>query len=50
MEKVFFRSARRPSLLGMNVYRDVMPMVKVSLSWPEKLKSRKIFSACVFNV
>ena len=28
------------------MYRDVMSMVKISLSWPEKLKSRKICSAC----
>ena len=25
-------------------------MVKISLSWPEKLKSRKIFSACVLSL
>ena len=27
-----------------------MSMVKISLSWPEKLKSRKIFSACVLSL
>ena len=32
------------------MYRDVMSMVKISLSWPEKLKSRKIFSACVLSL
>ena len=37
-------------LLGMTVYRDVMSMVKISLSWPEKLKSRKICSACVLSL
>ena len=34
----------------MTVYRDVMSMVKISLSWPEKLKSRKICSACVLSL
>ena len=32
------------------MYRDVMSMVKISLSWPEKLNSRKIFSACVLSL
>ena len=32
------------------MYRDVVSMVKISLSWPEKLKSRKIFSACVLSL
>ena len=33
------------------MYRDVMSMVKISLSaWPEKLKSQKIFSACVLSL
>ena len=32
------------------MYRDVMSMVKISLSWPEKLKSRKICSACVLSL
>ena len=27
-----------------------MFMVKMSLSWPEKLKSRKICSACVLSL
>ena len=27
-----------------------MSMVKVSLYWPEKLKSRKIFSVCVLSL
>ena len=27
-----------------------MSMVKISLSWPEKLKSRKILSACVLSL
>ena len=34
----------------MTVYRDVMSMVKISLSWPEKLKSRKISSECVLSL
>ena len=34
----------------MTVYRDVMSMAKISLSWPEKLKSRKIGSACVLSL
>ena len=32
------------------MYRDVMSMVKISLSWLEKLKSRKVFSACVLSL
>ena len=32
------------------MYRDVMSMEKINLSWPEKLKSRKIFSACVLSL
>ena len=32
------------------MYSDVMSMVKISLSWPEKLKSRKFFSACVLSL
>ena len=32
------------------MYRDVMSMVKISLSWPEKLKSREICSACVLSL
>ena len=32
------------------MYRDVMSMVKISLSWPEKLKSRKTFSSCVLSL
>ena len=32
------------------MYIDVMSMVKISLSWPEKLKSRKICSACVLSL
>ena len=32
------------------MYRDVMPMVKISLSWPEKLKLRKICSVCVLSL
>ena len=32
------------------MYRDVMSMVKISLSWPEKLKSWKICSACVLSL
>ena len=43
IEKVF-KIARRPSLLGMTVYRDVMSMVKISLSWPENLKSWKFIA------
>ena len=27
-----------------------MSMVKISLSWPEKFKSRKTFSACVLSL
>ena len=27
-----------------------MSMVKIILSWPEKLKSPKIFSACVLSL
>ena len=33
---------RRRSPLGMTVYRDVMSIVKISLSSPRKLESRKI--------
>ena len=32
------------------MYRDVMSMVKISLSWPKKLKSGKKFSACVLSL
>ena len=32
------------------MYRDVMSMVKISLPWPEKLKSRIICSACVLSL
>ena len=32
------------------MYRDVMFMVKISLSWPEKLKLRKIFRACALSL
>ena len=32
------------------MYRNVMSLVKMILSWPEKLKSRKIFSACVLSL
>ena len=38
--------AKRPSPLGMTVQRDVISIVKISLSLPRKLKSRKIWSAC----
>ena len=34
--------AKRPSPLGMTVERDVISIVKISLSSPRKLKSRKI--------
>ena len=37
-------SARSPSWLGITVYNEVMSIVKISLSWPGKLKSRNVLS------
>ena len=45
MEKVF--KCLKTFAIGNDCVQNVMSMVKISLSWPEKLKSRKIFSACV---
>ena len=43
-------SAWRPSLLGITVYKDVISIVKMILFSPEKLKVRKISSACMVAV
>ena len=43
-------SARSPSLFGMTVYKEVMSIVKINLFSPEKVKSRKIFSAWLVSL
>ena len=43
-------SARSPSLFGMSVYKEVMFIVKINLLSPEKVKSRKIFSAWLVSL
>ena len=40
-----YLSARSPSWLGITVYNKVMSIVKMSLFWPGKLKSRNVLSA-----
>ena len=40
-----YLSARNPSWLGITVYNEVMSIVKMSLFWPGKLKSRNVLSA-----
>ena len=42
--------ARSPSLFGMTVYKEVMSIVKINLFSPEKVKSRKIFSAWLVSL
>ena len=40
-----YLSARSPSWLRITVYNEAMSIVKISLFWPGKLKSRKVLSA-----
>ena len=49
IEKVF-KCLKSFAIVNDCVYRDVMSTVKISLSWPEKLKSQKNFSACVLSL
>ena len=43
-------SAKSPSLFGMTVHKEVMSIVKINLFSPEKVKSRKIFSAWLVSL
>ena len=40
-----YLNARSPSGLGISVCNEVISIIKISLFWPGKLKSRKVLSA-----
>ena len=42
--------ARSTSLFGITGYKEMMSIVKINLFSPEKLKSRKIFSAWLVSL